>query len=212
MDWNNEEHRKRFAEGMKGMCELHNRAASKPMLKMYFFALAKFDIEDVLRAFVEAVSATKFFPKPAEIIELIQGSPEDVAEFEASKVVNAVRRVGGYRSVAFDNPTTAAVIEYAFGGWAKFCCEFLDANEKWFRKEFCNTYAAFARRGVQHFGELAGRAAISNEGHCKPHQENLALIGDAGRAQAALAAGQEQRKTQITMLVGETAKQLAVGA
>ena len=110
MDWNNEEHRKRFAEGMKGMCELHNRAASKPMLKMYFFALAKFEIEDVLRAFVTAVSATKYFPKPAEIIELIQGSPEDVAEVEASKVWEAICRVGGHQSVAFDNPTTSAVI------------------------------------------------------------------------------------------------------
>lgn len=212
MDWNNEEHRKRFAEGMKGMCELHNRVASKPMLKMYFFALAKYDIEDVLRAFVTAVSATKFFPKPAEIIELIQGSPEDVAEVEASKVWEAVCRVGGHKSVVFDNPTTAAVIEYGFGGWVKLCSEMRMDEEKWFRKDFVKTYSAFSRQNVQHFGELAGRAAISNNGHCKPHEEPIALIGNAGKAQAALEAGNQQQGCQITMLAQSVGKQLAVGA
>ena len=84
-------------------------------------------------------------------------------------------------------------------------------EEKWFRKDFVRNYSAFSRQNVQHFGELAGRAAISNNGHCKPHDETIALIGNAGKAQAALAAGNQQQGCQITMLAQGVGKQLAVG-
>lgn len=212
MNWDDEKQRERFLQGLAGLCELHNREATEAMAKLYFFALQAFDIEDVLRAMVKAVAASKFFPKPAEIIEFIQGSPEDMAEVEASKVWEAICRVGGHSSVAFDNPTTSAVIEYGFGGWVKLCSEMRMDEEKWFRKDFVRIYTAFSRQNLQHFGELAGRAAISNGGHCKPHEEPIALIGNAGRAQAALAAGRQQQGCKITMLVSDTAKQLAVGA
>jgi len=211
MDWEDKDQRKRFLQGLAGLCQLHNRKVTKQMAKMYFFALGHFDIEDVLRAMVAAVSMNKFFPKPSEIIEIMQGSPEDVAEVEASKVWKAITHVGGNQSVVFDNPVTSAVVEYGFGGWVKLCSEMRMDEEKWFRKGFVKTYTAFSRQNVQHFGELAGRAAISNAAHCKPHHESLALIGDADQAQAALAAGNQQQGCQITMLVQNTGKQLAVG-
>lgn len=211
MNWNNEEQRKRFADGLAGLCELHNRQASPQMARMYFFALANFDLDDVLRAMVTAISTTQFFPKPVDIIEIMQGSPDDVAEVEASKVWESIKHVGAYKSVVFDNPTTAAVIEYGFGGWAKLCSETRMDEEKWFRKDFVKTYTAFSRQNVRHFGELAGRAAISNNGHCKPHDEQLALIGNAEQAQQMLALGNNGQLSQISMLASDTVKKLAIG-
>ncbi|MEZ6852772.1 DUF6475 domain-containing protein [Halodesulfovibrio aestuarii] len=212
MDWNNKQQRERFLQGLAGLCELHNRQATEAMAKLYFFALQQFEIEDVLRAMVKAVTASKFFPRPAEIIEFIQGNPEDVAEVEASKVLEAVKRVGAYKSVVFDNPVTAAVIEHGFGGWVKLCSEMRADSEKWFRKDFCKLYVSFSRQDVRYFGELAGRAAIANEANCTPNYEQVALIGNAGKAQNALTVRREEQLSLITMLANDAAKHDAAGA
>ncbi|WP_430735151.1 DUF6475 domain-containing protein [Halodesulfovibrio aestuarii] len=212
MDWENMDDREQFLSRFIGLCELFNIEASEFKTEIYFRALSRFDVQAVVQGIDNAIVRCKFFPKPVELIELIQGSPEDVAEIEASKVWEAISRVGGHTSVVFDNPVTAAVVEHGFGGWVKLCSEMKANEEKWFRKDFIKTFSSFARQNVQHFGELSGRAAIANEAHFQPNYQQTALIGDTNRALNALEVGQNGRKSQITMLVSNTAKQLAVGA
>lgn len=210
MQWDNKQDRAAFLERFMGLCELFSKETNEFNTKVYFRALSRFDVQDVVRGIDKAIVRCKFFPKPVELIELIEGSPEDAAEVEASKVWTAITRVGAYRSVVFDNAVTAAVVEQGFGGWVKLCSEMRAEDEKWFRKDFCKTYASFSRQNVRHFGELAGRTAIANEAHFKPHKEQIALIGDAGKAQAALEMEKQQHGSKITMLLQNSCKQLAV--
>jgi hypothetical protein len=76
---------------------------------------------------------------------------------EAGKVLTAIARHGGYASVVFDDPVTQAVIVQAYGSWVKLCEECgVEEPEKWFRKDFAKTWAAYSRQGVQQHGHLPG--------------------------------------------------------
>lgn len=63
------------------------------------------------------------FPRPAELVALIEGARagvEDKAASEAERVLVAVREVGADYPVVFDDTTTQAVI-VAMGGWVAVC-------------------------------------------------------------------------------------------
>ena len=108
-----------------------------------------------------------------ELIELVtgvSGNLEDRACVEAGNVLQAVKRVGAYNSVKFDDPVTQAVISQGFGGWVKLCNELKSTEEKWFQKDFVRIYQAYAREGIKHNGHLAGQIETENDGmHLKVH-------------------------------------------
>ena len=203
MDWNNLQERDAFLTRFLGLCELFNVAADEFKTELYFRALQRFDIQDVVRGIDKAVTRCRFFPKPVELIELIEGNADDIAEVEAVKVIEAVKRVGSWQSVAFDNPVTAAVVQQGFGGWVKLCSEMNAKEEKWFRKDFCRLYVSFTRQNIQYTGILAGQAAVSNSAHCKEHYEATAFVGNADKARAALNATRQQA-VPITMQLVES--------
>lgn len=97
------------------------------------------------------------FPKIGEIREMLTGKVEDKAELEAAKVWEAIKRVGGWTSVVFDDATTQAVIQYTFGGWSKLCGEMMEDQQKWFIKDFVKAYGAYSRQKVTVTGQLSGR-------------------------------------------------------
>ncbi|SIO26006.1 DUF6475 domain-containing protein [Halodesulfovibrio marinisediminis] len=212
MDWNNIAERDVFLKRFLGLCELFGVAADEFKTELYFRALSGFSAQEVVRGIDRAVTQCRFFPKPVELLELIQGCPEDIAEVEAGKVVEAVKRVGSWKSVVFDDAVTAAVVEQGFGGWVKLCSDMTARDEKWFRKDFCRLYVSFARQNVRVTGALAGQAAIANNAHCNKYLEPVALVGNAQKAQAIFAAGSKGQGTPIAMLAGNVSKKLAVEA
>ena len=161
----NNESRKRFATILYSVAELHGKELSPNLIEMYFKSLERFSIEEVEKAFSRAFTETKWFPKPMDIIEFITGKGgniDDIAMVEADKVINAMRHVGAYKSVMFDDPVTSAVINQGYGGWIKICNERMEDDNKWFRIEFIKIYKAYAARGVKYTGKLIGIHEDSN--------------------------------------------------
>lgn len=212
MDWNNIAERDLFLKRFLGLCELLGVAADEFKTELYFRALSAFSAQDVVRGIDKAITQCRFFPKPVELVELIQGCPEDIAEVEAGKVIEAVKRVGSWTSVAFDNAVTAAVVQQGFGGWVKLCSDLTANDEKWFRKDFCRLYVNFSRQNMRVTGALAGQASIANSAHCNSHEDSVALVGDTQKAQAILTTGTKGQGTRIAMLTGKVGKKLAVEA
>lgn len=62
----------------------------------------------------------QFVPKPADIVKLIGGGTQDNALIAWSKVERAIRSVGPYQSVVFDDPITMQVLK-DMGGWVQTC-------------------------------------------------------------------------------------------
>ncbi len=117
-------------------------------LAVWWEACKHFDASAVKDAFNRhAVNPDngQFLPKPADIVKLIGGGTQDAALVAWSKVDKAVRSVGSYRSVVFDDPLIHAVIS-DMGGWGLLCN--VDDKEWPFKaKEFENRYRGYRTRG-----------------------------------------------------------------
>jgi hypothetical protein len=143
------EDKKKFADLMMALAEVfdNGRDPSAVKVEIYFKALENFGISDIDRAVSRMISTRVFasFPKPAEIIQEIDGSAEELALNAWSKVSYAIRHVGQYESVAFDDPVIHSVIE-AMGGWHQM--QEPNAYHPVFsQKEFMNLYPIKAKLG-----------------------------------------------------------------
>ena len=189
----------RFKSMIIGVADCYGQTLTAEGIAMRFKLLEQYDFAAVERAALAIMSTRKYtsMPTPGDFMEyLTGGNVEDLAEVEAGKVVTAIGQWGGYRSVAFDDPVTQAVIQNAYGGWIKLCEECgVEDSEKWFRKEFAKTYAAYRRQGVEHYGVLAGLTEIENTARgFAQFIEPPALIGNPDKAKAvALGSSPAQR-------------------
>jgi hypothetical protein len=188
----------KFSAIMVGIAENYGQSLSPSGIALRFKTLEQHDIDEIERAAMSLITCRKYttMPTVADFLEHLScGSLEDKAEVEAGKVLTAIARHGGYASVVFDDPVTQAVIVQAYGGWVKLCeeCGSSGVNgesEKWFRKDFARTWAAYSRQGIQQHGHLPGRFEISNSSNgyldAIPAPQ---LIGDPTKAKAVLEGG-----------------------
>lgn len=181
----------RFASSLMAMATVFDKAVTPQITEIYFRALDKFTADEVEQGISKACSTLKFFPKPVELIECITGGSGNLADramIEACRVLEAVKSIGTYSTVCFDDPITQAVIVQQFGGWAKFS-EMREENEKWFVKDFSAGYQAFARQNVRHYGALPGISHGQNALTGREREEKPVYIGDVQKAKAIHAQG-----------------------
>ena len=155
----------------------------------------------------------RFAPQPADIVFFLEGGTEDRALFAWSRVESAIRHVGPYQTVVFDDPAIHAAID-GMGGWM-LLCNMSDDELPFRRNEFVKRYRALAERGVFEYPRrLVGIAEHHNsaDGHELPEP---VLIGDAELAKqvylnGASSAGIEYRKA--SSLIDAAGTGLSVGS
>ena len=189
---------KPFSELIQAMVECFGRSISAQGVALRFRLLERFNLAEVEKAALSIMATRKYtsMPTPADFLEhLGGGSAEDRAEVETGKVLAAIGKYGAYASVVFDDSVTQAVIAHAYGGWAKLCADCgVEESEKWFRKDFAKTWAAYARQGVACTGHLPGLTEIANNANC--YSEFIPqpkLIDDSAKARAVLTAENDKR-------------------
>ena len=139
----------------------------------------------------------QFVPKPADIVKLIGGTSQDSALIAWSKAEKAIRSVGPYRSVVFDDALIHAVVS-DMGGWS----ELTSVSEKelpFKAKEFENRYRGYKTAGgVESYPpRLICLAEMTNS--CSGQRiDPPVLIGNPDKARAVLNGGVD-RPLQITM-------------
>lgn len=114
---------KKFTSAMGVAGVIYNREISKELLSAYWQILKKYDSSDIQNAFMRHFKNTEkgqFFPKPADIISLIEGTSEDRALKAWGKVDSAIKEHGAYASVSFDDDVIHSVIS-EMGGWINLC-------------------------------------------------------------------------------------------
>lgn len=177
----------KFANALCSMANYFDKELGNQLIDLYWENLKEYTIEDIEAAFSKAIATLRFFPKIVEVSELMGKGPgrlEDTAQIQADLVVKAIRRIGGYRSVNFNDPVTKAVIVNCYGGWIQLCTEQLEVEEKWFRKDFVRYYQSYHRQNIRLKTHLTGRHEIDNrtrgflEQIPEPIQVETALIED----------------------------------
>ena len=136
-----------FAETFTLLCATYNKEASKALMSAYFMVLEDLTISE-FQAAVKSVLATRKFtnlPMPADILEVVNGNPDDVALIALKELEDAMSIHGAYRSVIFKNKVIMACVR-GMGGWQAIC-QMPSDEWKFQKQEFLKLYRAYHRNG-----------------------------------------------------------------
>ena len=167
--------RKKYMEFMNGMAAVFDKEVNKILIDVYWKILEPYTDEQCEKALNTIITTSKFWPKPAELIEVIQGGKSENAVLAWIKTDKAVRNHGPYVSVKFDDPVIHGVIEI-LGGWPKF--QDCTSDEwKWRQKEFERLYRIVEFRGGDRPEYLPGIIEIDNQARGYSHSLKVVMIG-----------------------------------
>jgi Domain of unknown function (DUF6475) len=158
-----------FLKYMTALSEIKNKPLSQLTIEMYWQTLQEYSDELCIMAFTRAIKEIKFFPQPCELIDFITGADDiSLITMKAwTAVVEAVKSIGNYRSVQFDEPAIHSCIE-VMGGWEYFC-NATNEEWKWKRIEFEKLFPVMLKKG-NHLPYLQG---ITEQDQRLKNYENL---------------------------------------
>ena len=132
-----------FRQLLTGIGLLYGKNLHEDVMDIYWQALRQvefIEVKNALQAHVQNPDKGQFMPKPADVIEFLQGSSEAQALKAWSIVAKNIREVGAYSSVQFGDPLIHAVI-HDMSGWIALCQSKL-SELPFLAKEFQKRYQA----------------------------------------------------------------------
>lgn len=174
-----------FRSMMMAAGEVYGREITKPLLQMYFAALAPLSIEQAqaaMMAHMQNPDNGQFFPKPADLLRGVTGTSkqqaaaiEDRAAIAWACIERDIRRIGSYGTLKLDDKQALATVK-AMGGWREICmCD--ESKLEWKRKEFIRMYETFERTPLEALpSSLPGLIELSE--HKSAGREQLQSMAD----------------------------------
>ena len=168
-----------FTDLLTMVSALYRTPLSRKSLELYWDILRCFEWQEVKTAFQTHLTdpdSGQYFPKPADVVRHLRGNSETQALRAWGKVEEAIRNIGCYASVVFDDPIIHVVIE-EMGGWIRLCHTFL--KDLPFRAhEFKKHYVGYVNHLPSSYPkQLIGLEAHQNGVHGYVAQPPF-LIGD----------------------------------
>lgn len=145
-----------FAKLMLILGEIYDKQITEFVADIYYDILKDYDYLVVESAIKKVISSHKYntLPKPADILEYLEGTRDDKALVAWLQVMEAVQKGGYYASIEFADPIIAHSIN-ELGGWQWFCCTQKD-ELPFIQKRFMDLYRLFLKRGVKDNLRLIG--------------------------------------------------------
>jgi len=133
---------------MESTAQLYGKEISRTTIRLWWTALEAYDLAATrqgLSRHMQNPDTGQFMPKPADIVRMLGGTTQDGALLAWSKVDRAVRSIGPYETVAFDDPIIHAVIT-DMGGWMALGSK---TEHEWpfVAREFENRYRGYRLGG-----------------------------------------------------------------
>lgn len=186
----------RFAACLMAVADVYGKAMSEAVVGVWYRTLEPYDIKAIEDAFdrhVRSPDQGQYMAKPADIVKMLDGSSEDASLVAWTKVDRAVRQVGAYQSVAFDDAIIHRVL-HDMGGWIGLGTK---TEDEWpfIANEFRNRYRGYRLQGAwpDHPAHLMGITEAENTRKAQPNVViPLVYIGDAVKAQAVQAGGTQK--------------------
>ena len=173
-----------FAKTLLAVADYYGKELSTGVVDLYWQGLREYDlgaVQKALWAHARNPDAGQFMPKIADVSRIMQGSTADQAAIAWSKVNLAVRRVGTYQDVVFDDALIHRVLA-DMGGWTLLGSK---KDDEWpfVARDFENRYRGFRMRGdaPAYLPLLTGTANIHNQSEGFRLQPPV-LIGDRDKA------------------------------
>lgn len=186
----------RFSDALTAALEVYDKRTSSMTIEIWWEALKRFELKAVMNGFslhIQNPDNGQFAPKPADIIRMIEGSNVDKSMQAWSKLDRAVRTVGPYQSVVFDDHLIHMIVA-DMGGWIKFGN--IDNEEYPFlRNEFVKRYQGLSARPQQYYPpKLIGIAEQANLEAGRKIAPPM-LLGDTKKAEQVYLGGSENNSS-----------------
>ncbi|MBW5800657.1 DUF6475 domain-containing protein [Halomonas elongata] len=207
----------KFAEVWSQAQEIYNRSVTPGTIELVFRALEQLDLDEIQRALtlhIQSPDTGQYPPKPGDVIKFARGDSQSRTLQAWAKVERAIRSVGHYRDVAFDDPLIHAAIE-RIGGWPKVAMVDSEKDIVWLRQRFEAQYRAYAVHRPEGWPAFLPGVATQQNNQIGQHSrgrlpgKDLAVIGDQQRAmrvmengRQALANGTEVKRVSDASLAG----------
>lgn len=180
-----------FLTVLTQIADYYSKTLSNGVIDLYWHGMRQYDLLAVKRAMwshTQNPDTGQFMPKIADVTKMIQGTTSDSALIAWAKVDIAVRRVGTYQTIVFDDPIIHRVLS-DIGGWCGLGTK-LESEWPFIAKEFENRYRGYRMRGEvpEYPSMLQGSIATNNssQGFKSP---DPVLIGNQEKARKVLAGG-----------------------
>ena len=196
-----------------GMFEYYDRKASEVQIKVYIHSLKSYDYSDISRAFnshIKDPDAGQFMPKVADFIRAMQGTKKSQASVAWSKVDKAIRQLGPYNTIVFDDPIIMQCIDQ-MGGWESLCETATEKDLDFKGHEFNRFYEGYLAKGgvTEYPKQLSG--IIDKENKAQGIKSDVLLIGDSESAKSVYNDGGDEGVLAITSMsnqLDDTVKRL----
>lgn len=201
----------RFFSILTGIADYYGKTLSEGIQELYWRGLEQYDLPAVEKALWEHTQNPdngQFMPKIADVTRNLQGRTQDQAAIAWSKVDTAIRRIGTYSDVVFDDAIIHRVIS-DMGGWIKFGTQ-TEENWPFVSNEFQNRYRGYKMRGEvpEYLPVMTGIANAHNSKEGFRKQAPM-LIGNEVRAKQVMLAGTSAQLIQMR-LASETLGNAAI--
>lgn len=153
--------RPRFAAALAMLAEAYAETVSHARAAAYFLALEDLAIGELEAAVHTCLRTCRFFPRPAELREAIEGSIADQAEHAWARFLTAVRTIGSYQTVDFADAALHETIAVLYGGW-EACWRLETAELSYRHAEFLRVYRVHQRRPLPSPTPLPGLIELTN--------------------------------------------------
>jgi hypothetical protein len=141
----------RFTVAILRLAEIVGEAVSEPRLKAYFDALSDLSIEQIEEAARRLMNTSRFFPKPIDFREALQGSVTDQGEQAWRTFVSLCVSEGNYPSLQVSDGAMAFAIDH-MGGWIEAQAKLNNASAEMVRS-YEQQFKVSYRLGLQRAAE-----------------------------------------------------------
>lgn len=192
----------KFAGLMNGVAEYYGKGMSKQIISIYWRSLANDSYRDVSSAFTRHMSdpdTGQFMPKIADIRKYIDGNKESQSMGAWTKLDKAIRKIGPWQSVCFDDPIINQVV-VDMGGWISLCETPTEKDLEFRMHEFNKRYKAYVLRGgvSEHPRRLTGHTEATNSRNGHKSQCDVLLLGNESNAMRVYENGSETKTLTVS--------------
>ncbi len=120
------------------LCELHGQKLSPGIIAIYMDTLQTMPEDVAVQVLEHQIRYAKWFPKPVDLVEAAEGSREERALTAWQVLIDAVKKIGPYQSVYFEDHVLGRIVEH-FNGWIEVC-NWTHSELPFRRKEFLDAY------------------------------------------------------------------------
>ncbi len=181
---------------------VYDKVMSDDVALLWFEALKEFELADIrvaLSRHVKDPDKGEFAPRPSSISQHLAGGATLRSMKAWALVEKAVRCVGHYRSVCFDDPIINKAVD-EMGGWVKLASTESAEDLKFRGIDFARLYAGHMQTGGvgSDYPPYLPGAAEAHNAVANMRVEPPALIGDPAKAALVLARGAGSTALKVT--------------